>query len=153
MDKGRCSSFFSDCILVETFVWKRATTSGTPPSPRDSHTCSSWKNKFIVIGGEDAHDYYLSDVHVLDTGHIYSRIPSLVANEKNCSFLQNLVVPSSRTVIYTLYVLINNYILGIYFIRYANLEGAEHFRPSVASPSWSCNCCFWQKLVCFWGIY
>lgn len=106
-----------------------------------------------MIGGEDAHDYYLSDVHVLDTGHIYSRIPSLVANEKNCSFLQNLVVPSSRTVIYALYVLINNYILGIYFIRYANLEGAEHFRPSVASPSWSCNCCFWQKLVCFWGIY
>lgn len=54
--------------LVETFVWKCATTSGTPPSPRDSHTCSSWKNKIIVIGGEDGHDYYLSDVHILDTG-------------------------------------------------------------------------------------
>lgn len=45
-------------------------TSGTPPSPRDSHTCSSWKNNVIVIGGEDGHDYYLSDVHVLDTGLI-----------------------------------------------------------------------------------
>lgn len=53
---------------VETFVWKRAITSGTPPSPRDSHTCSSWKNNVIVIGGEDGHDYYLSDVHILDTG-------------------------------------------------------------------------------------
>ncbi|RDX97342.1 Kelch domain-containing protein 3, partial [Mucuna pruriens] len=52
---------------LETFVWKCATTSGTPPSPRDSHTCSSWKNKIIVIGGEDGHDYYLSDVHILDT--------------------------------------------------------------------------------------
>jgi hypothetical protein len=43
-------------------------TSGPPPSPRDSHTCSSSKNKVIVIGGEDGHDYYLSDVHILDTG-------------------------------------------------------------------------------------
>lgn len=53
---------------VETFVWKRAVTTGNPPSARDSHTCSSWKNKIIVIGGEDGHDYYLSDVHILDTG-------------------------------------------------------------------------------------
>lgn len=54
--------------LEETFIWKRATTSGTPPCPRDSHTFSSWKNKIVVIGGEDEHDYYRSDVHILDTG-------------------------------------------------------------------------------------
>ncbi|XP_023531128.1 RING finger protein B isoform X1 [Cucurbita pepo subsp. pepo] len=61
--------YYNDLYILntETFVWKRATTSGTPPSPRDSHTCSSWNNKVIVIGGEDAHDYYLSDVHILDT--------------------------------------------------------------------------------------
>ncbi|TKY73289.1 Host cell factor [Spatholobus suberectus] len=61
--------YYNDLYILntETFVWKRATTSGTPPSPRDSHTCSSWKNKIIVIGGEDEHDYYLSDVHILDT--------------------------------------------------------------------------------------
>ncbi|XP_062170810.1 acyl-CoA-binding domain-containing protein 6-like isoform X2 [Alnus glutinosa] len=61
--------YYNDLYVLntETFVWKRAATSGTPPSPRDSHTCSSWKNNIIVIGGEDAHDYYLSDVHVLDT--------------------------------------------------------------------------------------
>uniref|UniRef100_A0A2N9HE66 Uncharacterized protein n=1 Tax=Fagus sylvatica TaxID=28930 RepID=A0A2N9HE66_FAGSY len=66
--------YYNDLYILntETFVWKRATTSGTPPSPRDSHTCSSWKNKFIVIGGEDGNDYYLSDVHVLDTGHLLS---------------------------------------------------------------------------------
>jgi len=57
-----CSTF------VETFVWKQAITTGTPPSARDSHTCSSWRDKIIVIGGEDGHDYYLSDVHILDTG-------------------------------------------------------------------------------------
>ncbi|XP_027331059.1 tip elongation aberrant protein 1 isoform X2 [Abrus precatorius] len=61
--------YYNDLYILntETFVWKCATTSGNPPSPRDSHTCSSWKNKIIVIGGEDGHDYYLSDVHILDT--------------------------------------------------------------------------------------
>ncbi|EEF47742.1 kelch repeat protein, putative [Ricinus communis] len=60
--------YFNDLYILntETFVWKKAVTSGTPPSARDSHTCSSWKNKIIVIGGEDGHDYYLSDVHILD---------------------------------------------------------------------------------------
>ncbi|KAA3460615.1 kelch domain-containing protein 3-like isoform X2 [Gossypium australe] len=53
-------------LNTETFVWKLAAISGNPPSARDSHTCSSWKNKIIVIGGEDAHDYYLSDVHIFD---------------------------------------------------------------------------------------
>ncbi|KAI4335890.1 hypothetical protein L6164_014488 [Bauhinia variegata] len=61
--------YYNDLYILntETFVWKCVVTSGTPPSPRDSHTCSSWKNKVIVIGGEDRHDYYLSDVHILDT--------------------------------------------------------------------------------------
>ncbi|XP_050225145.1 uncharacterized protein LOC126674699 isoform X2 [Mercurialis annua] len=60
--------YYNDLYILntETFVWKQATTSGIPPSVRDSHTCSSWKNKIIVIGGEDGHDYYLSDVHILD---------------------------------------------------------------------------------------
>ncbi|XP_054822682.1 tip elongation aberrant protein 1-like [Prosopis cineraria] len=60
--------YYNDLYILntETFVWKCAATSGTPPSPRDSHSCSSWKNKIIVIGGEDRHDYYLSDVHILD---------------------------------------------------------------------------------------
>lgn len=60
--------YYNDLYILntETFVWKRATTTGSPPSARDSHTCSSWKSKIIVIGGEDGHDYYLSDVHILD---------------------------------------------------------------------------------------
>uniref|UniRef100_A0A1J3DCW7 Kelch domain-containing protein 3 n=1 Tax=Noccaea caerulescens TaxID=107243 RepID=A0A1J3DCW7_NOCCA len=61
--------YYNDLYILntETFVWKRAATIGNPPSARDSHTCSSWKNKIVVIGGEDGHDYYLSDVHILDT--------------------------------------------------------------------------------------
>ncbi|KAJ6411560.1 GALACTOSE OXIDASE/KELCH REPEAT SUPERFAMILY PROTEIN [Salix viminalis] len=61
--------YYDDLYIfnTETFVWKQAITTGTPPSARDSHTCSSWRDKIIVIGGEDGHDYYLSDVHILDT--------------------------------------------------------------------------------------
>ncbi|ERN17915.1 acyl-CoA-binding domain-containing protein 4 isoform X1 [Amborella trichopoda] len=60
--------YYNDLYILDTesFTWKRAVTSGIPPSARDSHTCSSWRNKIIVLGGEDASDYYLSDVHILD---------------------------------------------------------------------------------------
>ncbi|KAG5234031.1 tip elongation aberrant protein [Salix suchowensis] len=61
--------YYNDLYILntETFVWKKAITTGTPPSARDSHSCSSWRDKIIVIGGEDGHDYYLSDVYILDT--------------------------------------------------------------------------------------
>ncbi|GER27148.1 kelch repeat protein [Striga asiatica] len=60
--------YYDDLYILntETFSWKRVVPSGTPPSKRVSHTCSSWKNKIIVIGGEDSNNYYLSDVHILD---------------------------------------------------------------------------------------
>eukprot|EP01018_Ginkgo_biloba_P035302 Gb_19518 [translate_table: standard] len=60
--------YYNDLYILDTITlsWTRAATTGIPPSPRDSHTCSSWKNKIIVLGGEDASDYYLSDVHILD---------------------------------------------------------------------------------------
>ncbi|CAA0826610.1 Galactose oxidase/kelch repeat superfamily protein [Striga hermonthica] len=60
--------YYDDLYILntETFSWKCVVPSGTPPSKRVSHTCSSWKNKIIVIGGEDSNNYYLSDVHILD---------------------------------------------------------------------------------------
>ncbi|XP_020242016.1 rab9 effector protein with kelch motifs-like isoform X2 [Asparagus officinalis] len=60
--------YFNDLYILDTekFIWERAITSGTPPSPRDSHTCSSWNRKIIVLGGEDQSDCYLSDVYMLD---------------------------------------------------------------------------------------
>ncbi|EFJ18057.1 hypothetical protein SELMODRAFT_420365 [Selaginella moellendorffii] len=51
-----------------TFVWKKISTTGVSPIPRDSHTCSSYKNCFVVMGGEDGGNAYLNDVHILDTG-------------------------------------------------------------------------------------
>ncbi|CAF2064740.1 unnamed protein product [Brassica napus] len=61
--------FYNDLFILntETLTWQRAETTGNPPSARDSHTCSAWKNKIIVVGGEDLDDYYYSDVHILDT--------------------------------------------------------------------------------------
>ncbi|XP_075489469.1 uncharacterized protein LOC142528312 [Primulina tabacum] len=61
---GGCGKFENSQIYyVDLYILN----TGTPPSKRDSHTCSSWKNKIIVIGGEDSCDYYLSDVQILDT--------------------------------------------------------------------------------------
>lgn len=61
--------YYNDLYLLntETFVWNHVSTSGSPPSARDSHTCSSWKNNIIVIGGEDESGSYLSDVYILNT--------------------------------------------------------------------------------------
>ncbi|CAM8978134.1 unnamed protein product [Rhodiola kirilowii] len=61
--------YYNDLYILntETLTWRRTVTAGILPSPRDSHTCSSWKNNIIVIGGEDQNDYYMSDVHIFDT--------------------------------------------------------------------------------------
>ncbi|EFJ17383.1 hypothetical protein SELMODRAFT_421110 [Selaginella moellendorffii] len=41
-------------LNMNTFVWKKISTTGVSPIPRDSHTCSSYKNCFVVMGGEDS---------------------------------------------------------------------------------------------------
>ncbi|GJY34183.1 galactose oxidase/kelch, beta-propeller containing protein, partial [Tanacetum coccineum] len=53
-------------LISETMVWERVTTTGIPPAKRNCHTCVSWKNKIIMIGGEDTQTYYMSDVQMLD---------------------------------------------------------------------------------------
>ncbi|BFI26818.1 Rab9 effector protein with kelch motifs [Marchantia polymorpha subsp. ruderalis] len=61
-------TYFNDLYILETttFQWTKAATLGTAPAPRDSHTCSSYRNTFIVLGGEDSSNSYLSDIYVLD---------------------------------------------------------------------------------------
>ncbi|EFJ04615.1 hypothetical protein SELMODRAFT_449347 [Selaginella moellendorffii] len=54
-------------LNTNTFVWKKISTTGVSPIPRDIHTCSSYKNCCIVMGGEDGGNAYLYDVHILDT--------------------------------------------------------------------------------------
>ncbi|GJP30327.1 hypothetical protein CLOM_g741 [Closterium sp. NIES-68] len=53
--------------------WTRLATTGTAPSPRDSHSCCAWGNQLIVFGGEDSRNCYLSDVFVLDTSSLVWR--------------------------------------------------------------------------------
>ncbi|MFS8017775.1 putative kelch-type beta propeller [Helianthus anomalus] len=61
--------YFDDLYILntKTMVWKRVATTGIPPAKHNSYTCVSWKNKIIVIGGEDTQNYYMSDVQMLDT--------------------------------------------------------------------------------------
>ncbi|XP_055825667.1 tip elongation aberrant protein 1-like [Solanum dulcamara] len=61
--------FYDDVYVLntETFMWKRIEPSGIPPSKRESHSCSSWNSKIIIIGGQDTSSFYQSDVHILDT--------------------------------------------------------------------------------------
>lgn len=62
-------TFYDDVYVLntETFMWRRIVPSGIPPSKRESHSCSSWNSKIIVIGGQDSSSFYHSDVHILDT--------------------------------------------------------------------------------------
>ncbi|EFJ04563.1 hypothetical protein SELMODRAFT_432297 [Selaginella moellendorffii] len=54
-------------LNTNTFVWKKISTTGVSPIPQDSHTCSFYKNCFVVMGGEDGDNAYLNDVYILDT--------------------------------------------------------------------------------------
>ncbi|CAM6124228.1 unnamed protein product [Calypogeia fissa] len=61
-------TYFNDLYILDTstLIWTKAATRGPAPAPRDSHTCSSYRNKFIVLGGEDSSNSYLSDIYILD---------------------------------------------------------------------------------------
>lgn len=56
---------------------------GTPPSPRDSHSCTTVGNRLFVFGGTDGTNP-LKDLHVLDTcEYIHSvRLPDQISSSK-----------------------------------------------------------------------
>ncbi|XP_042450262.1 acyl-CoA-binding domain-containing protein 6-like isoform X2 [Zingiber officinale] len=60
--------YYNDLYILDTekLTWERAVTSGSPPSARDCHSCSAWKNQIIVLGGEDSSGFYLSDAYILN---------------------------------------------------------------------------------------
>lgn len=43
---------------------------GTPPTPRDSHSCTTVGDNLFVFGGTDGMNP-LKDLHILDTGELY----------------------------------------------------------------------------------
>ncbi|KAG0616185.1 hypothetical protein M758_5G097000 [Ceratodon purpureus] len=71
LNDGSDDSYFNDLYYLETasepMRWVKVSTSGNHPAARDSHSMSSWNNKLIVLGGEDASNSFLSDIYILDT--------------------------------------------------------------------------------------
>lgn len=63
---GDCS--FSDCELLSavTHTWSQPVIKGTPPTPRDSHSCTTVGENLFVFGGTDGTNP-LKDLHILDT--------------------------------------------------------------------------------------
>jgi len=46
--------------------WSEPAVKGTPPTPRDSHSCSVVGDSLFVFGGTDG-TRLLNDLHILDT--------------------------------------------------------------------------------------
>jgi N-acetylneuraminic acid mutarotase len=71
LNDGSDDSYFNDLYYLETahlpMYWVKVSTTGTHPAARDSHSMSSWNNKLIILGGEDASNSFLSDIYILDT--------------------------------------------------------------------------------------
>ncbi|EFJ04464.1 hypothetical protein SELMODRAFT_432394 [Selaginella moellendorffii] len=68
--EGHSTSLIGDNLFMfggYTFVWKKISTTGVSLIPQDSHTCSCYKNCFVVMGGEDGGNAYLNNVCILDT--------------------------------------------------------------------------------------
>ena len=49
-----------------TQKWNEPLIKGTPPTPRDSHTCTTVGDNLYVFGGTDGMNP-LKDLHILDT--------------------------------------------------------------------------------------
>jgi len=47
-------------------TWSQPTLKGSPPTPRDSHTCTAIGDNLFVFGGTDGMNP-LKDLHILDT--------------------------------------------------------------------------------------
>lgn len=57
---------FSICWFAVNQTWSQPEIKGSPPTPRDSHTCSVIDEKLYVFGGTDGMNP-LKDLHILDT--------------------------------------------------------------------------------------
>ncbi|KAL1531723.1 leucine-zipper-like transcriptional regulator 1 [Salvia divinorum] len=69
---GKHDEEYNDLHTLDTgtlsWKWTRVFPVGTRrPCKRNSHTCTAWENKIIIIGGHDSSGTCISDVHILDT--------------------------------------------------------------------------------------
>jgi len=54
------------CLFADSQTWSEPPVRGTPPTPRDSHTCTAVGDNLFVFGGTDGLKP-LRDLHILDT--------------------------------------------------------------------------------------
>lgn len=59
--------FFIGIVCTAKETWTKPMVKGNPPSPRDSHTCTTVNTSLYIFGGTDGTNP-LKDLHVLDTG-------------------------------------------------------------------------------------
>lgn len=65
--------------------WSKPTLKGIPPSPRDSHSCTTVGDKLFVFGGTDGKNP-LKDTHILDTCE-YINLYMWVSHDFLCFFV------------------------------------------------------------------
>ena len=52
-------------------MWSELVVKGTPPTPRDSHSCTTVDDNLFVFGGTDGKNP-LNDLHLLNTCELFS---------------------------------------------------------------------------------
>ena len=52
-------------------TWSQPGMKGTPPTPRDSHSCTTVGDNLFVFGGTDGMNP-LKDLYILDTSELFS---------------------------------------------------------------------------------
>lgn len=57
-------------FVAEKQIWTQPIISGTPPPPRDSHTCTTVGDNLLVFGGTDG-TKPLNDLYILDTCKLF----------------------------------------------------------------------------------
>lgn len=63
---GECSVSHSELLTAVAHTWSQPVIKGTPPTPRDSHSCTTVGDNLFVFGGTDGTNP-LKDLHILDT--------------------------------------------------------------------------------------
>ncbi|XP_034216425.1 tip elongation aberrant protein 1-like isoform X3 [Prunus dulcis] len=74
--KDNCQTNQVHVFDTATHTWSKPVIKGTPPTPRDSHSCTAVGDNLFVFGGTDGMNP-LKDLHILDTSSHTWISPSL----------------------------------------------------------------------------
>ena len=70
---------------VDTLIWSRPGTDGTPPIEREGHTAATIGSRIFIFGGtwvdDEDNSIYLNDLHILETDGVLSWSPGESSGE------------------------------------------------------------------------